>query len=729
MGALLTSARSSAAVRLALALLCCAAPRALAEDYGADIRIDTEDDLYDLHQQGVIDDDQLETLVDLLDTGVDLNTADADELYALPTLTRAQVDAILQYRKLDGYIEDPKALVEAGAITQEQLAQIAPFLVISERAARIPVSGKVSLRSRYALSDPVSPPLMLKSRLKLPFDLSAGVALTTTRYRLGSVRYDPIGDALMAQPARYGVYLPKLFVQWKSTGRTILAGTFRLGFAERLTLDNARRTQPNGIYGDDIVYNRSDLVTFCRYSGGACEELEELRATPDYAWPDSFRGVAASIQDLSFGTARLDLTGFGSFQSRSIYQYQVFDRSRCEDPHDDSDTCSAPPVYEAPDGVRRFNYVTLPDVMNELTGGGNVTIKVDERTRAGLTGYYALPIWNVPGIALDFQDYASWPYGGAFGAIGINGATKVGPINFYAEAARSFDHEPGNAGGGYAVEQRTVYSQKKQELELSLRYYDRHFLNPYAHAPSGSDELDGQRVRNELGARIRYLQAFSEDWRVRATLNTWTLPYDGKVQDSAGTLNTEASVRADFKGWRFFQAAAWAKLAYKQINPCTDEIDPLLVLSGEDPEIGASGELGSSTDLAGDYCDPKYVRTSARAQLAPFGDLVTFAVQPSYKTLLSGARRDASVWFEVAVRPVPGFKIRAKTRYEDFDLSNDENTERTSWTWVDLTWSPGRQLLGRLRYDALVYVDHRESTQTRRPNPEHRLQVLLESKF
>ena len=106
---------------------------ARAADYGAEINVDSEDDLYDLHASGVLDDDDFETLVDLFDSGVDLNTATRDDLYALPGLTYAQADAIIEYRKLDGFIEDPLALVQAGVFTQKELEQIAPFIVIRQK--------------------------------------------------------------------------------------------------------------------------------------------------------------------------------------------------------------------------------------------------------------------------------------------------------------------------------------------------------------------------------------------------------------------------------------------------------------------------------------------------------------------------------------------------------------------------------------------------------------------
>src|SRR5689334_15592114 len=110
--------------------------------YESPITADDEDDLRAAAERGEISDATLQTLVELLEDGVDLNGASRDELYELPSLTYADVDAIVQYRKNEGHIDDPSTLVGAGAITAEQLLQIAPFIIISDEPIKIPVSGR-----------------------------------------------------------------------------------------------------------------------------------------------------------------------------------------------------------------------------------------------------------------------------------------------------------------------------------------------------------------------------------------------------------------------------------------------------------------------------------------------------------------------------------------------------------------------------------------------------------
>mgnify|MGYP000140323719 CR=1 FL=1 len=83
-------------------------PAARAADYGTFIDIETEEDLLDLKNDGEITEEAFETLKELLEDGVDLNTADREQLYTLPNLTYKEVDAILAYRKEAGRIHTPR---------------------------------------------------------------------------------------------------------------------------------------------------------------------------------------------------------------------------------------------------------------------------------------------------------------------------------------------------------------------------------------------------------------------------------------------------------------------------------------------------------------------------------------------------------------------------------------------------------------------------------------------
>ena len=68
----------------ALLVVILVAARAGAVEYEVPIDIDTDDDLYELLTTEQISEDTFNALLDLYQRGVDLNEADAEEIYALP---------------------------------------------------------------------------------------------------------------------------------------------------------------------------------------------------------------------------------------------------------------------------------------------------------------------------------------------------------------------------------------------------------------------------------------------------------------------------------------------------------------------------------------------------------------------------------------------------------------------------------------------------------------------
>ncbi|MFZ5471514.1 MAG: helix-hairpin-helix domain-containing protein [Myxococcota bacterium] len=720
-----------APLRLAF-FVCAFAPVAVfAADYETDIDIESEQDLYDLATRGEISDETLQTLVELLRDGVELNRATRDELYGLPGLSYAEVEAILLYRQKATRIDDPAQLVGAGALTPEQLSRIAPFLVVEPAQTPLPVSGRLRAVSAVSTADPLAPPGFLQARLKLPADLSASVVLLSTRYRLGPVIHDTVRDALAAAPPAYSLRAPKFYLQWKRAERMAVAGTFRLGFAQRLTLDNTTRQTPDGIYPDDVVLiDGDDLTKGCKLSAGElsdspCDEAaRNTYVTPDFFVRDGFRGLAGSLRELEIGAGRISLYGFASFQSRSVYQYEIFDRRRCPDPRDDGDpACGAPQVFVRQENAfapaARYSFQTLPDAWDELASGGRIELKAGQ-LRLGTTGYYAAPFWKVEGIALDFQEWAKYPFGGSFGAAGADGALLLGPWSFFLEGSRSFDRLPGG-GGGFGVLQRSVFSPKRQEVELSLRYYDKKFVNPYGRPLSGPDEFQGQRARNEAGVRLRYDGRAIPDWQLRGSVDFWVWPQDGDAQGTAGLANLYTFARADFLGWELFSPGVWVDYRNKELRQ--NGAGLCYETSTEENELGE-----------GLPCSGEFYRVAARVRLSPVGPGLTVTLQyqraflgdPNYPTSL---RQDQVVWGEIAMRPADSVRMRVRSRWLFEDVEDNTRLENSLWNTLDVTWLAAAQFHARLRYDVYVYLDQRASTALRQPKPEQRFRLELETRF
>ena len=69
--------------------------------------------------------------------------------------------------------------------------------------------------------------------------------------------------------------------------------------------------------------------------------------------------------------------------------------------------------------------------------------------------FAAVPNWLVEGVELDFQEFARRPFGGPFGAIGVNAAYGSRRQDLFIEVTRSFDSQAGG-GGGYGAIAKSV---------------------------------------------------------------------------------------------------------------------------------------------------------------------------------------------------------------------------------------------------------------------------------
>lgn len=744
-----------------------------AAQYEVEIEITDELDLQELAEKDEISPETYETLLDLLHQGVDINSASRDELYSLPNVTYDQVDALIEYRKLTGHIEDPLALVQAGVLSDEALRQIAPFLIIGERGAQVPVSGWAKFVGRGAVEDPLTPPGYLQLRVHAPWNLSFGLAATSTRQRIGPVSYDPTRNttrpALVAPAPRYGLEIPKYYGQWRSSQSQVIAGTFRAGFGERLTLDNTSRYTPNGFYRDTVMVQRIDLGSGCQLSTGeldgspcALDGSDGQRVVPDFRWRDGFRGVGGGVENLEINAnTRASLFGFGSYQTRSILSTQTYDFGRCESPRNDtSESCKGPSVYVAGTSpAATYRPTSLPSVVDEMTLGAHAGLTFHDRTELGITGFYAVPRWTVSGLRLDFQEWSPFPFQGPFGAVGIDGSTRFGPVNSFIEVARSFDSQksfdPGTAaGGGFAVVQRNAIElAKKQELEVSLRYYDRNFANPYARPISAPDQFEGNRARNEAGLRIKYLAKSWMDWRLRAGADLWTLPQDTDAVRRAGRTSLDTQVRADYSGWSFIRLASWVRHTNKDLRrggygrcyggsglgfDADYDGEGSFETGAEDLFDGEGvvdpSEIGEEGEVPGSGCAGERYTAAGRIEGNPWTDKVELSLQLQQAWVTSSNYADSfqvdqSAWVGIVARPVQPLVLSARVRLRDVDSFNAARGERSTWGVFKATWRPSRRLYTTLRYDFWSYTDERTSTERRRPNPAHVFQVQLESRF
>jgi hypothetical protein len=723
--------------------LAAAAGTASANPYEAYIDIDSEEDLYDLLAASQITEETFTALLDLLNRGVDLNLAGREELYALPNLTYPEVDAILAFRKEQGFIRDPLALVGAGALTEDKLLAISAFLIVrTEEKSPWQPRGWVRATTRWSLEDDELPPLGLRARLLVGKHLTAGLAMTVTRLRLGDVRYDPNRDALLADPEGLQFHVPKAYVRYEDDKLVGIIGSFRAGFGQRLTFDNSSDYTPNGFYLDDQLFYDDTLTKECKQSETGAEapptcdpDRRDTYVTPDFHWREALFGAAGGAKHIDLGPGYVQALAFASFQPKSIYQYELFVPARCGDAtskepadadprEDDIAACGAPIVNRTPDGsvldpASRYAFQTLPDVFGEALLGGNVTYFADRRNFAGATAYGARETGLINGIELDTQEWSRLPTGRRFGAVGANAAIGRQWIDVFGEFAYSFDRipdglGPSDGGGGPAGVVRATATGKKKELEVSFRYFGINFVNPYARPIAQADEFEGQRARDEVGGRARYTGKHGAV-QVRAAVDVWRNPSE-KINKADVYVRTDVDATDKVKWglWLEFQ-------------------DKNLVEGGRDECY----EVSIEEDQRGEPipCGGMQLTSIGRLRVIPDKRL-TLTAQLQHQLVDDGGtrypnkfRQDLSGWLIALWKPQPRLRIRGRVRYLNEGLAENDYLEQSLWATVDASIGLRAKDTLRVRTDYYDYLDKRTATAAREPEPELWLWLEYLAKF
>ncbi len=661
---------------------------AWAAQYEIFIDVQSEQDLYDLLVTGQISESSFNALLLLHQARVELNRATREQLYLLPNLDYGHVDRILAFRKEARIIHGLGDLTEAGVLTVELAESLRAFVIISATdAPKAKVDGFVRIQGRWSgLYDRLPPAAAVQARIKAHQNLDVGVAAALTRNTLRRIRWDSQRHALSAEPERVRVEIPKLYVEWEDENWEIVGGTYRIGFGQRLTFDVTDQITPNGLFGDYELRRNNELGLRCRRAPGElaespCPRDRVARVTPDFGWTNRLTGVAVGLKSLSVGAGWLQLYAWGSYQVHRIPQIEIVDAGVCDDPRRDEDSaCGAPPVYvrmgdpSAPASIATF--ATLPAMYAEGLAGANASYFWNARAHVGVTGYGSIPQWLVEGVDLGFQEIARKPFGGPFGAVGLDAAFGVGVHDLFAEVSRSFDAQAGG-GGGYAAIVRSVTTLASTELELSARYYGARYVNPYARPISAPDELDGLRARDEMGLRIRATAQLGRRVGLRTLADAWR-------RISSGGLNALLFARSDLR-----ISSSWAWSIWTEYR------------NGPEQRFALATQLVyapiEKLSLAGQFLH-RWVGSNLG------------------KSLL---QRDESAVLTIAAHPVDLLRVRLRVRYDVQYLPDNRRGPQVVWTYLDATLSVRQRDSIRLRYDLRAFLDRRQSTLVRVPNPEH----------
>jgi hypothetical protein len=725
-------------------------PAARAVDYGVFIDIETEEDLLDLKNSGEITDRAFETLKELLDDGVNLNTANRAILYTLPNVTYKEVDAILAYRREAGRIADPADLVKAGAISAQKIGAIAPFILIKKQDVKLfATKGRFKYGISYMVGDQTVPSMFLSARISTFRHMTLGLTLVLTRDWLDKPVWDPTREAMASNPPKIQLHAPKLYLQYKTPKWEVIGGTFRIGFGQRLTFDNTGYYSPNGIRIDDSLYTNQNASRTCRESAGELADSpcggdnRYLYHSPDFKWTNRLRGAAFGIKKIKVGKRHwMQMYGFFSHQTHNIYQYEIYNRMRCDDPrNDDLPECAAPSVFRIRDDrlvpTSRFSFYTLPAMYNEMLGGGNITYFLSRRVYFGITGYGSDVKWLVDGADLDFQEWNKMPYGGPFGAIGVNAAWGRGLADVFLEVAHTFDSMPEADNetkriGGFGAILRSVFTIDKHEIEIAARFYDKAFANPHGRPIASPDEFDGNRHRDELGLRVKYNTKI-QDVQLRTLLDWWTAPSDWKRTDASGdkiaSHKLRARARVDYEVTTWFRPGVWGEFQDKGLEDSSRD-NCYSITNEEDLEGEPIPCQGEKYDLGLQLRFMPLKKLSLTAYgMVRFVDDDNSRFENSSGEALPKFRKDFSAWFLVMYKPIKDLRLRARVRYRFEDIEHNDYLEQSIWTYLEASWWYKRTFRIKGRVEVLHYLDRRSSSLIRSPNPEFWARLELEYRF
>jgi len=262
-----------------------------------------------------------------------------------------------------------------------------------------------------------------------------------------------------------------------------------------------------------------------------------------------------------------------------------------------------------------------------------------------------------------------------------------------------------------------------------LRYYGIDHENPYSRAVAQSDELDGSRARDEMGARIRYTKT-DKLYSLRSAVDLWTPLTTMKDEMILGKkraqLKLDTYVRADVRTSQELWAGLWLRFQDKDLQE-----------GGQDECFEVSTEENENGETI--PCQGRQLTTIARAKFQPNRRVsVTAMLQhqlldDEVSTNGKKFRQDWGAWLIGLVHPQPRVRLRGRLRYldESSDLlgGDDDNLERSVSLSLDAAFGLRAKDTVRVRIDAKKFLDERASTEDRDPNPDFQLWLQYEARL
>lgn len=708
------------------------ATTAQAEQYDVPIVVESEQDIRDLYSSGDITEEEQDRLLVLFDNPLDLNDADRSELYELPGLTYGMVDAIIERREGKGSFSSFQEIEDLEALSNNAINQIRTFcVVVPVKDFQVPpISGALRIGVVDHLSDDVVTGTFFRTKISVEDYVEVGWS--------GILAEEPglLSFVASPDPANPNPYfladeatlqfngLAKLYASTdqRVSGNTrirAIAGSYVVGFGERLTFDTTTRVNPNGWYADNQLYYSADQGSVTPRRG--------------------LFGGAVTVEKVSLGgDVTVDWTLFASRQRHRLYQYDFnLVVEGAKDPFESAKVYySLDGAEEGPDGCysgdRCHAYETFSEVYQETILGGNQTLRLGDRAQLGVTGFWAKNQFVVGDEQLVFAPSARYPQERkSLWAAGVDAAYGLGDFDWMGEWS-TVD------SGGHALFSRIVADLDPVEWELSGRYYQSEYDNPYMRGRAQRDEFYGLTARDEAGAKIRAVAKIFREWTLKSHVDVWK-------RLVAETWNLETTLRSDWDITRDIRWGTWFKLNDKDLSRAGRgedygesydyeydyDLNGLFIsdyseLSVED--VGAGMKLDWGNRLSLNMIPLTRLSLYYKMSWEDENDKMSWADEnatkdyPDYNTQF--ARRYVTA-FAATVKPVDMLRLKTRFRLEDEYMLTDALGNKV-WEWYFQTlvkldkWA---SISGR--YDYRDFIDDTPPA----IDPEHLFRIIADFRF
>jgi len=248
---------------------------------------------------------------------------------------------------------------------------------------------------------------------------------------------------------------------------------------------------------------------------------------------------------------------------------------------------------------------------------------------------------------------------------------------------------------------------------LAARYYDQDCANPYARPIAAPDEYDGLRARDELGIRLRQASSLG-DFQLRSLVDFWA-----QISDEAPKFL--AKVRGDYEVEQWLIPGIWLVYQNKDISePGRENCYEIPYETFEGEPVPCGGEkFQGGVQL-------KFIPTRRLTITTKYQHRFIDDSKDEYS---DSFRQDISTWLVVMYRPWDTLRLRARVRYLFEAISDNKYLEQSLWGYLEAAYWYDRAFRVKLRYELFAWLDDRESSQTRTPNPAHWVRLELEYRF